>query len=167
MSFTKFILPIIMQFFSSRNSDTGMSSQALFLKAVTVTVKKEISGLILKIAFGLVATGVLIYSLVMLGQYVHTFLLLYNDGVLFSVLFFSLISIICVFAVVKLFYQKETAKDPFEAFSLTGNSGFSLEKIYSNFMTGLHTSLEQNEAEQSASTKKNEADNYIYPDTAH
>ena len=166
MSFSKYILPILMQFFTSRNNDSGLSSQSLFLKAVTTTVKKEISGLILKIIFACVVTGVLIFSLIILGQHFQTYLLLSNNGILFSVLFFSLVAIACVFAVVQLFNQKAPLQDPFE-FLAKGEKHFSISTVYNNFMDGLADGLSEEQTEEFANSKKTEEPKYKYSGPIH
>ena len=167
MSFSKLFMPILMQYFTSRTNDSGLTTQAKFLNAVTDTVKKEISELILKIVFGLVATGVLIYSLVILGQHFHAYLLLYNNGPLLAVLFFTLLAAACVFVVFKLFYQKQTSKDPFEFLLSKDQKQFSVEKIYNNFMSGLTDGLREHQVEEKTSHKNIEAADFKYSDTTH
>lgn len=167
MSFSKLIMPILMRYLTNRASHSGFTTQAKFLSAVTDVVKKEISELILKIVFGLVATGVLIYSLVILGQHFHAYLLLYNNGPLLAVLFFTLLSAACVYVVFKLFYQKHTSTDPFEFLLSKDNKHFSVEAIYNNFMSGLTDGLREHQAEEKTSHKKIEDADFKYSDTTH
>ena len=166
MSFGKIIFPILMQFFAFRKSDSGLSSQALLLNAITATFKKEISGIILKVAFGLVATGVLIYSLVTLGQYFHAYLLKFESGILLSVLFFIFLSGTCIFAVFKLFYEKKDQTDPFESlFSKSDEKNLGIQKIFANFMDGLNNGMSK--AEESSSSDKAEEADYKHSGTTH
>lgn len=145
MSISKLFFYILIPFFLGRKGNTGISAQSLLLKTVTKILKKEISGIILKMAFALVATGLLIYSLISLGQYLHEYLLSYENGIAFSVMFFSLLSVVCVLLIFKLFYEKASQPvshpDIFESLFSESSEKFSaektLEKIYNNFIEGL------------------------------
>lgn len=167
MSFGKLIMPIILRYLTNRANDSGFTAQAKFLNAVTDTVKKEISELILKIVLGLVATSVLIYSLVILGQHFHAYLLLYNNGPLLAVLFFVLLSAACVFTVFKLFYQRQTSTDPFEFLLSKDQKHFSVENIYNNFISGLADGLREHQTEEKTSHKNIEDTGFKYSDTTH
>lgn len=167
MSFSKYLLPIILQFFSSRINNSNLSSQTVMLNALTDTLKKEISGYILKVVFGLVATGVLIYSLVVLGQHFQTYLLLYNNGPTFSVLFFSLLAVVCVFTVFKLFYKKETSKDPFAAAASKEEKQSNIRAVYSNFMSGMVDGLREGHEEKSRHKQIDDRDYNKYSDATH
>lgn len=138
MSISKYVLPIVSNFLSARSQNSKINSQSTMLKVVTEAVKKEISMLVLKIVFGLVATGVLIYSLIVLGQHLQFYLLLYNNGTVLSVLFFSIVSVVCVFLLLKLFHKKNVAEeDPFLKLFSGDEAKFRLGKIYEQFMSGM------------------------------
>lgn len=138
MPISKYVLPIVSNFLRARNQSSKSSSQSTMLKVVTETVKNEISKLILKIVFGLVATGVLIYSLIVLGQHLQFYLLLYDNGTILSVFFFSIVSVVCVFLLFKLFSKKDVAEeDPFSKLFSGDEAKFRLGKIVEQFMAGM------------------------------
>lgn len=167
MIFSKYLLPILSHFFSARSHKLKLSMQASVLNAVTDTVKKEISRLFLKIVFGLVATGVLIYSLVVLGQHLQFYLLLYDNGPLFSILFFSALSVVCMFLLFKLFYKKVAEEDPFSTLFSTDEAKFRLGKIYENFMSGLADGIRQQSESEKPSNKKIDESNKNLSETVH
>lgn len=170
MLFSKYILPIVSHFMAARGQNSHLSTQASMMHAVTDTVKKEISRLFLKIVFGLVATGVLIYSLIVLGQHAQYYMMLYDNGPLLSVLFFILVSALCAFILFKLFHKKEAEEDPFSSIFSSDETKFRLGKIYANFMAGLAEGLqeapERPPQERSTRIKIDEA-NASVADTVH
>lgn len=143
MTISKYLLPIVANFLSARSQNSKVSNQSTMLNAVSETVKKEISKMILKIVFGLVATGVLIYSLIVLGQHLQFYLLLYENGTVLSILFFSIVSILCVIMLFRLFNKKEVNDDPFSRLFSGDEAKFRLGKIYEQFMTGLAEGIKE------------------------
>lgn len=139
------LLPMILQSLTGKNDQGGnMVSQVQLLSLVSSEVKKQMSKLILKISFALVATGVLIYSLIVLAQYAHTFMQTYENGPIFSVVFFAALTGLCVFGLFMMF-REEPPSAPVQSFRSLGNS-FSFEKIYTNFLEGLAQGIEHNQA---------------------
>lgn len=143
MTINKYLLPIVANFLSARSQNSKVSNQSTMLNAISETVKKEISKMILKIVFGLVATGVLIYSLIVLGQHLQFYLLLFDNGTVLSVLFFSIVSILCVIMLFRLFNKKEVKDDPFSRLFSGDEAKFRLGKIYEQFMTGLAEGIKE------------------------
>lgn len=157
MSFGKVIFSTFLKFFSDRNKNSILNSQALFLDAILAAVKKEISDLILKISVALVAVSVVIYSLIVIGQHFHAYMLIYEKGILFSVLFFSLLAIGCGFIIFKLFYEQDYRQNIFETlFSKKNSQNFNFEKLYTLFIEGLNEGLSAGEYE--GSSKKQNKD---------
>lgn len=128
-------LPLIMEFLTGRKDHGGLTAQVQLLSLVSSEVKKQLSSLILKIAAGLVATGVLIYSLIVLGQYFHAYLLTFENGPVFSSIFFAIVSVACIAGLFQLFRPEK----PLPAVQDLQDSvhNFSFEKIYANFLQGL------------------------------
>jgi|GEM_PF-6621853 len=155
-----FIFSILMQFFLGQRANSDLSKQDQMLKMALELVKKEIAELILKIIAGTTATGILIYSLITLGQYFHNFMLRYQDGVAFSIIFFVALAASCIFLVSQLFYvKKNNLEDPIKSLlSKTTEHGISLENIYANFFEGLSTALNQNKTEKKAAADKKNLD---------
>ena len=168
MFFNKYLLPIVSHFYKTRRQNSSMSSQASLINIVTDTVKREISRIILKIVFGLVATGVLIYSLIVLGQHLQFYLLVYENGPFLSVLFFSLLAIGCAFILFKLFHKKETEGDPLSKLFSSDEAKFRIGKIYENFISGLADGIrESNAAEKREQEKIASFEDTDYSDTTH
>lgn len=169
MSISKFLLPIVSNFLSARTHSSKISSQSSMIKVVSETVRKEISKLILKIVFGLVATGILIYSLIVLGQHLQFYLLLNDNGTVLSVLFFSIVSIVCVFLLFKLFHKAEADDDPISKLFSGDEAKFRLGKIYEQFMAGMAEGIRENPvtAEPKSSAKIDEFDDVEYPEKIH
>ncbi|AGH94867.1 hypothetical protein [Pseudobdellovibrio exovorus] len=138
------LLPMILQSLTGKSDQAGnMVSQMQLLSLVSSEVKKQMSKLILKISFALVATGVLIYSLIILAQYAHTFMQTYENGPVFSVIFFAALTGLCVFGLFMMF-REEPPPAPVKSFQSLGRS-FSFEKIYTNFLEGLAQGIEHNQ----------------------
>lgn len=135
------LLPLIMESLTGHKNQNGVMSQVQLLQIVTTEVKKQISKLILKIAFGLVATGVLIYSLIVLGQYVHSYLLTYTDGVAFSAIFFAIVSIGCIISLIQMFRPEKPETPILDLKESVHN--FSFEKIVDNFFDGLAKGVQE------------------------
>lgn len=169
MSISKYLLPIVSNFFSARTHNSKISSQSSMIKIVSETVRKEISKLILKIVFGLVATGILIYSLIVLGQHLQFYLLLYDNGTVLSVFFFSVVSVICVFFLFKLFHKKEVEEDPIAKLFTGDEAKFRLGKIYEQFMTGLAEGIQENPVttESKSKARIDDFSNVDYSDQSH
>lgn len=144
MSMNKLLMPLLPLFLESitgRKDQGGLVAQVQLLNIITNEVKKQISKLILKIAFGLVASGVLIYSLIILGQYLHAYMLTFQDGQAFSMIFFGLVSVGCIAALIQMFRPEKTVT-PIRTLQDSVHS-FSFEKILTNFMEGLTQGVEQ------------------------
>ncbi len=168
MFFNKYIVPILTHFFKTRRQNSNMNSQASLLNIATETVKREISKIILKIVFGLVATGVLIYSLIVLGQHLQFYLLVYENGPLLSVLFFSILAVVCALILFKLFHKKETEEDPFSKIFSSEEAKFRIGKIYENFISGLADGIrESNATEKRQKEKIANFEDADYSDTTH
>lgn len=148
----KLFLSVFLRFFADRKLHSAITAQGELVRAVTVTLKKEASALILKTSIGLIASGLLIYSLINLGMLFNDFLIKYQYGTVFSVLFFIGLSAACGFLLAKLFYEKkETREESFETFFAKGNV-LNVKSIYSNFVSGLEEGI--NQAEEPLSHKK-------------
>lgn len=144
MSLNKLLLPflpLIMESLTGLKNQNGMMSQVQLLNIVTNEIKKQISKLILKIAFGLVITGVLTYSLIVLGQYVHAYMLTFQDGRAFSTIFFSIISIACIAGLIQMFRPEKPETPMLDLKQSVHN--FSFEKIMNNFFEGLVKGVEE------------------------
>ena len=169
MSISKYLLPIVSNFLSARSDNSKASSQSSMVRVVSETVRKEISKLILKIVFGLVATGVLIYSLIVLGQHLQFYLLLYDNGTVLSVFFFSVVSVVCVFLLFKLFHKTEAEEDPISKLFSGDEARFRLGKIYEQFMTGMAEGIRENPVspEPKSRAKIDDFDDAEYSDRTH
>ena len=169
MSISKYLLPIVSNFLSARTHNSKISSQSSMIKIVSETVRQEISKLILKIVFGLVATGVLIYSLIVLGQHLQFYLLLYDNGAILSVFFFSVLSVVCVYLLFKLFYKKEIKDDPIANLFSGDEAKFRLGKIYEQFMTGMAEGIRESPVgtEQKPKGRIDDFDDADYSDQSH
>lgn len=166
MSFSKVIFSTFLKFFSDQNKNSILNSQALFLDAILAAVKKEISDLILKISVALVAVSLVIYSLIVIGQHFHAYMLIYEKGMLFSVLFFSLLAIGCGFTIFKLFYEQDYRQNVFETlFSKKKSQNFNFEKFYTLFIEGLNEGLSAGVHEDSS--KKQNKDESLDFDLPH
>jgi hypothetical protein len=158
MSVFKFILPFITEFLFIHKGQSGAATDIQVINLVTGVVKKELSSMILKIAVALVATSLLIYSLIILTQYLHAYMLVWENGPLFSVLFFSGLSAVCLFAVYKLFGEQEPVSQIFENKGVANSLG--LDKVLNNFLEGLTTGMQQ--AQQQHEFEKKEAEVKVY-----
>ncbi len=169
MSISKFLLPIVSSFLSARTHSSKINSQSSMIKVVSETIRKEISKLILKIVFGLVATGVLIYSLIVLGQHLQFYLLLYDNGTVLSIFFFSIVSVLCVFLLFKLFHKAEAEEDPISKLFSGNDAKFRLGKIYEQFMAGMAEGIRENpvDAEPKSKARIDDFDDVEYSDKTH
>ena len=112
------------------------------LNFATATIKHEISGLVLKISLALVATGVLIFSLIMVGRDVHESVQGLENGPLLSGIFFGGVSLLCFGGLLLLFKDKNPLP---QADLLTHEDGMGqmAERILSNFLEGLNKGLNE------------------------
>lgn len=155
MPFSKVITSFFVKYFVNRSKDSLLNSQAAFLDMALAAIKKEITDLIFKIAMASVAVGVLIYSLIVLGQHFHAYMLIYEKGTLYSVLFYSLLSIACAFIVYRLFYDQKNPYNIFESFFLQKKEkNINFEKIYSLFLDGLSEGMGASKSEEWEEQKK-------------
>lgn len=156
MSLTNVIIPLVIEFFmghfGSRKDGSGINAQVQLFNMVTSVVKKEISSLILKVAAAIVATGILLYSLIVLGQHLHAYMLLWENGPVFSVIVFAAIAIVCVGSLYLLFGEKKPVQQVFQSPTVAQQASFNLEKLYMNFVDGLAKGVaeshEQHQAEK-------------------
>lgn len=167
MNFSKLIWPVLLQFFSMKSKSSAMNSEMLLLNAVTENIKKEIYLLIVRIMAGLVATGIIIYSLVVLGQHFNTFLLMYDRGPQFSVLFFTVLTVVCSYSLYRLFYGNATVKKSAQTAIAAEESESSVTKIFTNFMAGLGEGLEENSKTEKSSYKRIESKLFRDSESTH
>ena len=105
MAFASSVLPLLSAVFAKKGEKAGHTSVSHLLHFATATIKHELSTLVLKISLALVATGVLIFSIIMIGRHVNdAFQVYYANGPLLAGLFFGFISVLC-FAGLFLLYQ--------------------------------------------------------------
>lgn len=143
MSFVKTVFPLIGGLFAGSQSKAGETSVSHLLHFATATVEHELSKLILKIALALVATGVLIFSLIMLGRLVNDSLQYYERGPIYSGVFFGAVSVVCFVGLFKLFKAKNPPPQALDSLASESPLHHMAEKIFLNFFEGLNTGLNQ------------------------
>jgi hypothetical protein len=140
--FSNPIFPIIAGMFAKRGEKAGHTSVSHLLHFATATIKHEISGMVMKISLALVAVGVLIFALIMIGRNVHEVLYLYDNGPLLSGLFFGLVSLACAAGLFVLFRDKNPLPQ-MESLSQEDTATHMAEKILNNFLEGLNKGLNE------------------------
>ena len=128
--------------FAKRGERAGHNSVSHLLHFATDTIKQEISGLVLKISQALVATGVLIYSLIMIGRLVFESLQGYDHGPLLSGLFFGVVAVACFGGLFVLFKDRNPLPQT-DSLSQDDPANHLAEKILNNFLEGLNKGLNE------------------------
>lgn len=146
MSFGKSFFSMYVKFFTDKKKDTILEFQAELIDTAIAAIRKEIIELIFKITVALVAVGLLLYSLIILAQHFHAYMLIYEKGILFSVLFFSALSVGCIYTISKLFLDQKMNQNIFKSiFSKTSSQknsqNINFEKLLVNFVDGLNKGL--------------------------
>lgn len=168
MSSFKLILPFLLQFFMGHNNQNANTSQLELLNMVSAVVKKEISNMILKIAAGLVATGILLYSLINLFQYLHAYMLLWQNGPAFAVIFFAGLAAVTTYIIYALFNNNQKPREIFESNPKGLKESFSMDKLYTQFLNGLAEGAQEFHKEKAqhyerAARESSEVPNHEYP----
>jgi len=139
---TKSILPILTGLFARKGEKAGHSSVSHLLHFATATIKHELSAMILKISLALVATGVLIFSLIMIGRHINDAFQVYDNGPLLAGIFFGVVSAACFATLFLLFRDKSNLPEVSETASAgSGQIHEMAEKALHSFLAGLNSGL--------------------------
>lgn len=177
MNFAKSIFPLFTGLFAAKKVDkTGQGSVAHLLHFATATVKHELSKMVLKIALAIVASGVLIFSLIMVGRHINDALQVFDNGPLLSGLFFGFVSVVCFASLYLLFHDKNPPPITDSLSQGTHQVTETAEKILFSFLEGLNKGLsEQHQARQKVEVLEDEdsdlrdinIDDYRYSEIVH
>jgi len=140
--FSSSIIPILTENFAKKGEKAGHTSVSHLLHFATAIIKQEISGLVLKISLALVATGVLIFSLIMIGRVASDSLQGYDNGPLLSGIFFGVVSAACLGGLLVLFKDRNPLPQT-DSLSQEDPANHLAEKILNNFLEGLNKGLNE------------------------
>ena len=144
MAFASSVLPLLSAVFAKKGEKAGHTSVSHLLHFATATIKHELSTLVLKISLALVATGVLIFSIIMIGRHVNdAFQVYYANGPLLAGLFFGFISVLCFAGLFLLFRDKGPPPETADALSAEGSVHHMAHNVLHSFLSGLNEGLSE------------------------
>lgn len=103
----KLLLPILLGFLQPRNNLPAdfMSVSAKAEEVIRTAIRREALAIAMRIFGGIILSGVIIYSLVCVGEQINDLLLIMDFGPYYSLIGYSVLALLCIVGLFLLFKQ--------------------------------------------------------------
>ena len=137
---SQFIMPYFLDFLKSVFSKSDDASRGIdFIKK---NIRDEVLAIAGKLFLGLILSSVMIFSLITMGRRLDAYLDMYVDGLLGSILIFSLIGLICAGCLYRIF-RTNTEKQSAEVKVSFPSANIDFEKLLVSFLDGMLSGFDE------------------------